>query len=68
MVKKTIKQLEEEIARKELDGNEADFIKKASKYVRMATPNGIVDADRMITFRVPSLGDPIDAYVMDQDK
>ncbi len=53
------------IARRELDGNEADFIKKASKYVRMATPNGIVDADRMITFRVPSLGDPIDAYVME---
>ena len=53
------------IARRELDGNEADFVKKASKYVRMATPSGIVDADRMITFRVPSLGDPIDAYVME---
>ena len=32
--------------------------------VRMATPGGVVDADKIFSFYVPELGEPIDAYVM----
>ena len=37
------------IALDELDSNEMDFIKKASKLIRMSTPNGVVDADKMLS-------------------
>lgn len=32
--------------------------------IRLATPNGTVDADKVISFSVPDLGEPIDAYIM----
>jgi hypothetical protein len=53
------------VARKELEDNEVDYIKKSSKYVRMATPSGIVDADKVISVSVSQLGEPISAYVME---
>jgi hypothetical protein len=52
------------IALDDLDSNELDFIKKASKLIRMSTPNGLVDADKIISFKVPQLGEPISAYIM----
>ena len=41
------------------------FIKKAMKAVRMSTPNGLVDANKSVSFNVPELGSPIDAYVLE---
>ena len=38
------------IAEKELDNNEELFIKSASKVIRLATPNGIVDANKLYHF------------------
>ena len=52
------------IAYNDLESTEANFVKKASKLVRMATPNGVVDADKIVSFSVPELGEPIDAYIM----
>ena len=52
------------IAEGELDDHETSFIKKATKSVTMSTPNGIVDANKSVSFRVPVLGSPIEAYVM----
>jgi len=52
------------IATKELDHNEESFIKKASRPIRLATPNGIVDADQIVSFRIPALDGNIDAHVM----
>ena len=52
------------IALDELDSNEMDFVKRASKLIRMSTPNGLVDADKIISFKVAQLGEPISAYVM----
>ena len=53
------------IAKSELDSHEQDFVKKASKFVRLATPNGIVDADKVINFSVATMNDSIEAYVLD---
>ena len=46
------------------EGEDTTFIKKATKSVSMSTPNGIVDASKSVSFRVPVLGSPIEAYVM----
>ena len=35
------------------------------KAVRMSTPNGLVDANKSVSFSVPELGSPIDAYVLE---
>lgn len=53
------------IAKTELEDNERLFIKKASKTIRLATPNGLVDASKSVSFKVDKLTEPIDAYVMD---
>ena len=52
------------IAHKELDAHEESFIKKATKLIRLSTPNGIVDADKVVSFRIPMLDGNIDAHVM----
>ena len=52
------------IAERDLETHEESYIKRASKFIRLATPNGIVDADKIISFKVPQLGEPIDAYLM----
>jgi len=52
------------IAHKELDAHEETFIKKATKLIRLSTPNGIVDADKMVSFRIPMLDGNIDAHIM----
>jgi hypothetical protein len=53
------------IAKTELEENERLFIKKASKVIRLATPNGLVDANKIVSFKVDKLAEPIDAYIMD---
>ena len=53
------------IARGELEDHETSFIKKANRAVRMSTPNGLVDANKSVSFNVPELGSPIDAYVLE---
>ena len=37
----------------------------SSKSIRLATPNGLVDANKVVSFKVDKLTEPIDAYVMD---
>ena len=53
------------IAKHELEDTEKAFIKKASKVIRLATPNGLVDANNIVSFNVDKLTEPIDAYIME---
>ena len=53
------------IAKGELEDHEVAYIKRAMKAVRMSTPNGLVDANKSVSFSVPELGSPIDAYVLE---
>ena len=40
------------ISKTELEDNERLFIKRATKVIRLATPNGLVDANKIVSFKV----------------